>query len=442
MIYWKNYHIPRFGYYTYKNRKYNDVIIVLDTETTTLINFNGEWVTPDYDLTLEEQDKFTLCDKRAFVYIWILSLNDDVIYGREMSEFFDFWSEYKAHNPSTSIVYVHNLGYDFEFFGEYMPTDTSVFARAPYKPIYIRSAEMGVEFRCSYMLTNMSLDSCAKQWKLRTKKLVGNLIYNKARTPLTPLSEQELDYCSNDCLVVYEMIKQVFLTRYSCVAEIPLTQTGEVRRVIRGICERDKRYMNDMQKLKPTLSAYKVLTEVVQGGYAHLNFWYNDEVLTNVSSYDKASSYPDVMCTRKYPMGQFRLVTRYVPNDKNYCYILHLKLENIRSRGTWAYIPRHRLPKTLKCQNDNGKLNAAVSCEYWCTDVDYEIIKQCYVDKDTGGAIRCEILHVYRAYSGYLPLDIVKEILTMYSDKTTLKNVEGGEALYMRQKQMLNSAFG
>ena len=71
----------------------------------------------------------------------------------------------------------------------------------------------------------------------------------------------------------------------------------------------------------------------------------------------------------------------------------------------------------------------------WATDVDIDIIRDTYK-----GDIK--ILECYRAVKAYLPIDFVRYILQLYSDKTTLKNVEGREADYLKSKQFINSLYG
>ena len=61
------------------------------------------------------------------------------------------------------------------------------------------------------MLTRLSLETWGKQ--LGLEKAVGYLDYDKLRTPLTPLTDDELYYCERDCLVVEKGIKS-YIKRY------------------------------------------------------------------------------------------------------------------------------------------------------------------------------------------------------------------------------------
>jgi hypothetical protein len=70
------------------------------------------------------------------------------------------------------------------------------------------------------------------------------------------------------------------------------------------------------------------------------------------------------------------------------------------------------------------------------TDIDFELIKKCYQI----GNITFNKVMV--AKKDYLPKYFIEFLLKLYADKTTLKNVEGKEELYMKGKQYLNSTFG
>lgn len=436
MIYWKHYNfVNRLPLYAYDKHFYINAIFAFDTETTTFFRVNGEWVIQDFD---SPSKQYTEAEKHSLVYIWQLAIDDEIIYGREITEFFEFWRCFRKFNPKgTSIIYVHNLGYDFSFLSEYLPDDVEVFARSKYRPIYAKIPSLGIEFRCSYMLTNMSLDACAKQFKLSVQKQKGSLIYNKARLPVTPLNEEELRYCEYDVRVIVALIREVYLTRYINVANIPVTQTGEVRRVVKAKLSEDKNHLYDMYKLKPDLKMYHILTRVLAGGYTHLNYFFNGSVLSNVASFDEASSYPAIMATRKFPVGKFRecLPSQVCLTNDRYNYLLYIRCDNIRAVGAMSYISRHKVSKSGGVLNDNGKIAGADFVEMWCTDLDYKIIIENY-----RGDIK--IISSMRALSGYLPLEFVKLVLEQYKDKTVLKGIESMHARYMAQKMKLNSNFG
>lgn len=422
---------------------YIKAVMSFDTETTTFFKYENKWVSQnDYD-----PEKLSECEKYSLVYIWQFAIGDDVYYGRNIGEFVSFLEQLKKCNANDiAIIYVHNLGYDFSFIFElFKDNEIDVFARAKYKPIYIRIVDLGIEFRCSYFLTNMSLEDCAKQFKLSVQKCAGFLDYSKARTPNTKLNETELTYCEYDVRVINALIREVFLMRYKCVADIPLTQTGEVRRAFRRLCYKEKNYMSSVEKMKYNLAMYDKLTRVLQGGYTHLNAYYNGMKLVNVASYDISSSYPAEICTRKFPMSKFQITEKYRKSDM-YCYLMYVEFRNIESKGIWSYIARHKAdlvkskidPKTKKIipSCDNGKIICAEVVKMWVTDVDYEIIIENYDFDDV-------IFHkIYFAFKDYLPEFMIRFTLERYVGKTTLKGISEFYGKYMRDKQQLNSIFG
>ena len=100
---------------------------------------------------------------------------------------------------------MHNLSYEFQFLRNILEWD-SVFCRSARKPIKCVAKEYpNIEWRCSYMLTRLSLDSWGKQLGVHKQK--GDLDYEEIRTPLTPLTDKELKYCEYDCLVLEAGIK-------------------------------------------------------------------------------------------------------------------------------------------------------------------------------------------------------------------------------------------
>lgn len=443
MVFWRDYKIHKYNTYQYNQKEYTDVILSFDCETTSFFKVKNKWVVQD--LTINKKtglskinpDIYSAAPKCALSYIWQMGINDDVVYGREMPDFIEFLKRFCKINKAINIIYVHNLGFDFTFFCEYLPNDLKVFSKAAYKPMYVKSKIMHTEFRCSYMLTNMSLETCAKQFGLKVKKLKGVLAYNVARSPKTALTEEEMLYCEYDVRVINEMIMSIYIPRYGRIANIPLTLTGEVRRSVREKLANNKYYLAKVAKMYPNFNLYKPAADyLMQGGYTHLNYFYNGRILENVVSYDKASSYPHVMVTKKYPITEFLPYEAGYDKEKGYCYIMRVEFCGIQSKHSWNYIAKHKTIICYKGANDNGKIQRAARVEMWVTDIDYGIIVANYkIDS-------IKILECYRAFTGYLPIEFVKLVLNQYADKTTLRGIPERAALYGAQKSKLNSNFG
>lgn len=234
-----------------KRNKYDNTIYTFDIETTSyLILDNQIYKASDYlNLTKEEQER---CEFQSLMYIWQLSINNIVYYGRTWIELDDFLerieSETKMKNKTIKkYIFVHNLSYEFQFLRNQF-NFKSVFSRKSRKVIKCELEKYNVELRCSYYMSNCSLDRLAKTYNLNVKKLVGNLDYNKIRTPITNLTKEELDYCENDCLVVYEYIKKE-LDEYFTIKNLPLTSTGHVRKELKeNVVHHNWNYINKVRK--------------------------------------------------------------------------------------------------------------------------------------------------------------------------------------------------
>ena len=70
------------------------------------------------------------------------------------------------------------------------------------------------------------------------------------------------------------------------------------------------------------------------------------------------------------------------------------------------------------------------------TELDYDTLNEFYKFNEA------TITNFRIMKKGYLPRSFILAILDLYGQKTTLKNVEGKEAEYMRSKNMINSAYG
>ena len=290
----KSHHKNKEG--KYKRDKYLSNIITFDIECSSAwIDEAGNVISYRKGMS---NDYWNSLEPLALCYIWQCSIDDNVYYGRELRDFTRLLDD--LPEGVHIIIWVHNLAYEFQFLCNIF-TWNKVFARLAHKPMKASCKEYPlIEFRCSYMLTRLSLDSWGKQ--LGVHKASGDLDYDILRTPLTPLTPEELNYCKQDCLVLYAGIKD-YLKKYKVQRKIPLTQTGTVRREVKDLLIKDKQYVRYVKKLVPKSAAeYKRLQSVFAGGYTHANQMYSGKtVVDDIKHYDFASSYPAVMFCEKYP---------------------------------------------------------------------------------------------------------------------------------------------
>ena len=417
----------------YKKKKYCNNIITFDIECTSA------WLDGDKVIGYtpgKPNEYWQSLEPLALCYLWQCSIDGVVYYGRELRSFRDLLDD--LPDDAKVIVWVHNLAYEFQFLCNIL-TWQKVFARTPHKPMKASCKEYPfIEFRCTYMLTRLSLASWGKQ--LGVYKMEGDLDYDKIRTPRTKLTQAELHYGEMDCLVVEAGIKD-YLKKYKKLRKIPLTQTGTVRREVKNLLTKDKPFMRRVKKLVPkTPEEYKRLQRIFAGGYTHANQMYSGKTVDEpIKHYDFASSYPTVMLCEKYPMSAwcYNGINK-IPDDEEFedkAFIFYLEFRNIDSISFNTYI------QSSKCSGygyifDNGRIIHADKLEIYCTEQDWITIRNNYEWDDL------TVKRVWRAKKAYLPKDFLQYILELYANKTSLKGVAGSEDLYLQSKQYINSLFG
>ena len=435
MIFWKDYegHEPITKG---KRNKYDDNIYTFDIETTSYIILNGELHnTIDYlDFTQDEKENSLFY---STMYIWMFGINDKIYYGRTYQELFDFLTRLEYYTTYyKKIVYVHNLSFEFQFLRNIFHFK-DVMARKSRKVMKCEIEEFNIEFRCSLYMTNSKLEKLPELYQLSVKKLVGNLDYSKIRHSQTKLTKKELEYCENDCLVVYEYIKKE-IEEYETTKNIPITSTGHVRRELKEIVMKDWEYRNKTSKsINTDGHVYNLLIDCFMGGYTHANWIYTDEIVKNVTSYDFTSSYPYVMTTHKFPMSEFRKCNVKNINQivNSFAYIFYVKFKNIKCKYFNNFISQSNCKRIKNARYDNGRIISADEIEIVLTDVDFKFILSTY----TG---TYEIIESYFARYDYLPIQFINFILEKYKLKTQYKNVKGKEVEYSIEKAKFNSLYG
>ena len=212
-----------------------------DEDDEPLVQYN----TIDYlDFTQEEKERSIF---QGTMYIWMFGINDKVYYGRTYKELYNFLNRIEFYTTyEKKIVYVHNLAFEFNWLRNIFKFK-NVMARKSRKVMKCEIEEYNIEFRCTLFMTNSKLEKIPDLYKFEVKKLVGQLDYSKIRHSKTKLSKKELEYCENDCLIIYEYIKKELET-YETTKNTPLTSTSHVRRELKELIEKNWDYLNKTRK--------------------------------------------------------------------------------------------------------------------------------------------------------------------------------------------------
>lgn len=380
----------------------------------------------------------------AFMYIWQVCLEGNVVFGRRWEELQEFMEKvvnaYKLSEEERVVVYVHNLSFEFQFIQDFFKF-TDVFAMASRSILTAKTAHL--EFRCSYKLSNMSLAKFIENTPNTLHyKGVDDLDYATVRTPDTELTEVEYGYCFNDVKGLYECVME--LLKEDNIATIPLTSTGYVRRDCRNAMAKNKNNRKMFLRSRLTLLQYKLLRECFRGGNTASDRYLTNLILKIVGSYDLSSSYPFQMIAREYPLGKWNYgvipdINTLEEYNRKYCTIARYTFKNIRLRDEKPipYIPQS---KCLALGNDreiyNGRILHADFLTISMTNIDYDIVKEQYEYDE----IAVEEFHYSR--KGLLPKELRDTIMYYFEKKSKLKGDEEHYYEYMKSKNKLNSIYG
>lgn len=395
--------------------------------------------------------------EQSIMYIWqfsILFLDDlhiDTIIGRTWTEFELFLDQLmNDDNFAYYMIFVHNLSYEFQFLrGIYTFSPDEVFAIKSRKILKCEMLER-FEFRCSYLQTNMGLDSFTKKMKVEHSKLSGEIFdYSKKRYPWTPLTDYELQYSVNDTIGLVEAMYKRMILSNDNLYTLPLTSTGYVRRETKKAMYGWARKHRD---IFPTIDVFDLLEEAFRGGDTHANRYYSGTVIRadgkkilGIGSYDRSSSYPDVVENCVFPMTRFVFIGSITENDiekkldRGKALLFRCKITGLEQIDKYYGAP---YVSFSKCRNvsretlDNGRILSAEYIETTLTDIDYEIMKREYKWENF------EITECYESKYGSLPEPLKDIFRRYYTDKTELKGITEQELFYNLQKALLNAGYG
>ena len=411
----------------------------------------------------------------GFMYHWQMDVGGYVVTGRRWEEWVKFMLKlveiFKTDETRHFVVYIHNEAFEFQFIrdflNEYMGGFT-VFAAERRKPIYVTTGN-GIQFRCSYKLTNMSLQKAAQnELGVVHCKADGDLDYRVIRTADTPLDDTEFGYCVSDVVSLYELIERRLINERDNLESIPMTSTGYVRRDCRNACRKDEDYREEFLKQEMTESVYTLLMEAGRGGNTHANRYMSGRVWHDVDSFDVVSSYPSQMFLRKFPVskftpyGEIESMTELDGLLSEYACLFRVIFTGLEVRDNigMPYIAISKATAHSKHVTlDNGRVLSVINREdrendrgylaLTLTDIDFQIIKEQYTWDDMS------ISDFHIATYGYLPEALLSQVMAYFRAKTELKDKikeaeERGDEektanlayLYTKSKSRLNGISG
>lgn len=388
--------------------------------------------------------------RQAVMYVWQFYVEGiGVVIGRTWEEFVEFLDTITGLMGSDErlMVLVHNLSYEFQFLrGIFKFKTEDVFCVKARKILKASLYNGKIEFRCSYLQTNMSLDAFTRAMGVEHAK-EHDFDYEKKRFYDTPLSESEMRYIINDVVGLVEAFRVRLEQGHDTLYSVPLTSTGYCRRDAKdAVLQNTSR--KKVQDILPDYDTYSILHDAFRGGNTHASRFYAGVTLHNVHSVDRASSYPDVLLNRKFPISRFYneeepsigMLEDLISRGRAVVFRAHF--EGLRVRDYYEvgcpYIPLSKCGKMSANSReiDNGRILYAEKADIAMTDVDWEIVKSQY-QWDT-----VEITEIRHARYGYLPSGFRELVREYFRRKTALKNVEGEELAYRHAKELINALYG
>lgn len=410
----------------------------------------------------------------AFMYHWQSKVDNEIVYGHywdEVFEYFEILRDYlKLCRTRRLICYIHNLGFESWWMLPYIKErygDVELFATAPKKPLKMFIPSLGIEFRCSMRLSNMTLLKATEtEIGVQHPKAAGDLDYKALHLPSQELNNTEFGYTIADVVGLYEYIECKKRNESDDLFSIPLTSTGYVRRLMRKRCMADEDYRKIF--LNTRLDAYilKMLYDAARGGNTHSNPFMTNRLLHDLDSFDAVSEYPYVLVTKMFPMSQFQyygVVTSMKELDyllNTYACLFKAVFKNLRLKKDVpvAYLSYSKQIGVFgDVKFDNGRVLSVGDKKkdkdggiaFTITDIDYKLIREMYEWDELA------IADMHIAQYGYLPQPIIDTIMELFEKKCSLKlQIEAAEKSgndseledlkyrYGKMKNLLNGIFG
>lgn len=271
-----------------------------DTESTTIVDEKGK---PVY----------------AFVYHVQIMINGQYIYFRDINLIIPFFKtlcdevrRFKKHKSAAKqpvlIIWIANLAHEYAFFKRQLDEVgiTDCFAKTERDPLKITLQDC-IELRECIGLFGSSLGEIAAN-NTKTQKLKGDLDYSLIRTPSTPLTQKEYQYCRNDVAILDELSEVAFKEFTDQKLKIPMTATG----ILRQKCKNRIHNKYYEEKSNIPLMPDKESDYVMQrrysyaGGLSGTSPVYAGQFVKLSKSADIVSDYPAQINHHYFPAGELK----------------------------------------------------------------------------------------------------------------------------------------
>lgn len=362
---------------------------------------------------------------------------DDIYYGNSIDDFFK-WCEYGAMN---STVFFHNLKFDGSFILDWLlhnnfthvtnrsdiqnKTFTTLISEGMFYEITVIFTKIGrktrkVTFRDSLKILPMSVDKMAKAFNLNISKL--SLDYNTFREIGHKLTDEEIDYITNDVVIVAKAVK--FMLEQGMKK---MTTASNALNDYKGIIG-DKNF----SRWFPKPSYDSDVRQSYRGGFTYLNPKFANMEIGEGIVLDVNSLYPSIMYYEKLPYCEPIFFLGEYKEDK--LYDVYVQMFTCTFELKPDHIPTIQLKHNL----------SFVPTEYITSSNDEEVT-MCLTSVDL--KLFLDHYNVYNItyHSGWKfksAVGLFKDYIDKWSNVKIEAKKDGNGGMYTLSKLMLNSLYG
>lgn len=376
-------------------------------------------------------------DPIGWIYQWCMEFNGEYCIGRKPSELITqlklLHDHYELCEKKRLVIFIHNASYDHTYLYKYLRQafgDPKILAVKAHK--ILTALYDGIEIRCSYLLSNMSLAKWGEHTAAKVRKMAGAIDYDVIRFQDTELDiDTDWAYMVNDVASMKAALYNDMIGEDDNIATIPLTSTGYVRRDCRNASRKEEGFRKWFKDTRLDYDSYLAAIWGYSGGLTHGNRFFAGKTLSMDKKRadiwlkypgkhgDMKSFYPtEEMISytaigkmyfefdieesgHDYPMDKFKemLNTR--------CCLMQVAFSNLRLKKgvTCPCISKSKIYNlsAVRCTNDlgvngtdNGRvINAEGVVILWLTELDYQWVIDQY---ETDGF---KLLKLFSAERGY-----------------------------------------
>lgn len=470
----------------------------------------------------KRRSKISYCDQPVFLdcetawnhdsetpKCWIVSIqvlfDDHYHLFRKPEELMNWYLEkieqMNLTNERRLITYIHNASYDLSYLAPYiqmyLPDKDKRFGIYDGANKIITYNQGCLEFKCSYLLSGVSLAKWSSDMNIEHPKKIGLYDYNKILYQDSDLNENELEYDKLDVISMSECFKKQLQLHDDLITTVPLTSTGYSRRMLRKSC--DNQYYRNEYFYDNRIDTHTLLFNVnsYAGGYTHNNRHKKSKVIIHprLKHRDFRSHYPTQIRKMLGPWGKADVYYHITDHEEyksfhghyinisdilklspEYTTISHIRFYDMSLKDRKISMPfmqvskifnSHRILKDgdkeivtdspARIMKDNGRVLAMVNnddeCGYFETYIDnytLQIIKEQY-------NIRYKVIEVVRIKNKPCPKEVADVIDKLFADKSNYKiihkkclklygefderTIEAAQKL-MAAKKLLNAIYG